>query len=434
MSVQVKPIVAAIDHKPGCRGGRACKPEECKRHLGEGWWVHISVKRPDGQVLRERVQSPASGKANALRWGEQRAAHLLAHGKGEATAGIGAERTVAQLITEWLTKREEQGAPSLAQERTRLNEYVLPALGEVNVSELKSEHLEQLITGLQKRESRKGGVLAPRTIRSTYFLFKQVLRRLAQKAVLLEEGILPIKKDKDPKWRLGARFNRLEVEALISDVRVPLERRVAYAVEFLSGVRTGEASALKWIDYDALDEPLGRLRCYASWNTELGKVTETKTETPREIPVHPVLASVLAEWKLTGWAQVHGRAPKADDLILPSTKGGHRSVNYALKCFNRDLATLGLRKRRHYDSRRTFISLALDAGASKDVLRFITHPPPEGDAFDLYQTPSWPARCQQVLCIRMDPRRGAVIGIGQADQAPKAAEFGSGLVPSARTG
>src|SRR5262249_30179234 len=147
---------------------------------------------------------------------------------------------------------------------------------------------------------------------------------------------------------------------LITDDRIPEIRRVAYALEFLTGLRTGEASALKWEDYEPNVEPLGRLHCYASYSTEHDAVKQTKTEAPKEIPVHPVLAKVLASWKLSGWKRQFKRDPKPGDLIIPSTEGGHRCSHYALKAFNKDLATLELRKRRHYDSRRTFISLALD--------------------------------------------------------------------------
>jgi len=45
-------------------------------------------------------------------------------------------------------------------------------------------------------------------------------------------------------------FTASEVEQLISDPRVSLHRRVAYAIEFLTGLRTGEVSALVWGDYE----------------------------------------------------------------------------------------------------------------------------------------------------------------------------------------
>ncbi len=43
-----------------------------------------------------------------------------------------------------------------------------------------------------------------------------------------------------------------------------------------------------------------------------------KTEVPRRMPVHPTLAKILAAWRLGGWAEMMGRAPKADDLIVPN--------------------------------------------------------------------------------------------------------------------
>ena len=44
----------------------------------------------------------------------------------------------------------------------------------------------------------------------------------------------------------------------------------------------------------------------------------TKTEVPREVPVHPVLATVLAEWKLRGWKELMKRDPTPEDLVIPS--------------------------------------------------------------------------------------------------------------------
>lgn len=68
-----------------------------------------------------------------------------------------------------------------------------------------------------------------------------------------------------------------------------------------------------------------------------------------------------------------------------------------LKKFHQDMVRLGLRPRRQHDLRRTFISLRLGDGASKDILRWITHAP-EGDLIDDYTTLVWrpalPGGCQ----------------------------------------
>jgi hypothetical protein len=130
--------------------------------------------------------------------------------------------------------------------------------------------------------------------------------------------------------------------------------------------------------------------------------------TVHEVPVHPTLAKVLGAWKLTGWCERMGRAPKPEDLIIPTIVGTHRDVRKALEDFHEDLARRGLRRRRHYDSRRTFISLGLDRGASKDVLQSITHPRP-ADAFDLYRTPSRAARCEAIAKLHVELRTGQVV-------------------------
>jgi integrase len=86
-----------------------------------------------------------------------------------------------------------------------------------------------------------------------------------------------------------------------------------YAVMFLGAMRFGEAAALTWRDYDAKASPLGKLVVEKSYSSKTHDVKATKTDNPREMPVHPTLARILAEWKLEGFGAFMGRAPKPDD-------------------------------------------------------------------------------------------------------------------------
>ena len=115
-----------------------------------------------------------------------------------------------------------------------------------------------------------------------------------------------------------------------------------------------------------------------------------------------------------------GRAPEPDDLVLPTPpppkgKGRHspawemRDKNYTRKCFLRDLRTLGIEHRRVHDLRRTFISLAREDGADKDILRRGTHQPPK-DVMELYTTVEWRKLCEEVAKLRillLDPAQKA---------------------------
>jgi hypothetical protein len=44
-----------------------------------------------------------------------------------------------------------------------------------------------------------------------------------------------------------------------------------------------------------------------SYNSKAGREKNTKTEAVKQVPVHPTLAAMLAEWKLGGWPSLVGR-------------------------------------------------------------------------------------------------------------------------------
>jgi hypothetical protein len=145
-----------------------------------------------------------------------------------------------------------------------------------------------------------------------------------------------------------------------------------------------------------------------SYSTKKRKVKGTKTENPREMPVHPTLARILAEWKLLGFERLTGRKPRPEDPIVPSRRGAYRNVNASLRRFHEDLERIGLRARRQHDARRTFISIARADGAVADTLHFATHGP-DGDIMDDYTTLPWPALCAEVAKVRINLREGKLL-------------------------
>ena len=106
---------------------------------------------------------------------------------------------------------------------------------------------------------------------------------------------------------------------------------------------------------------------------------------------------------------------------MPARGGGHRNVSYSLKTLHEDLELLGLRKRRHCDTRRTLVSLAQADGARKDVLRWVTHGP-TGDIVDLYTTLPWSTLCEAVACLRIGMKGAKVLQL-----RPATAEDGRGV-------
>lgn len=444
--VKLRPYVVAVNHVSGCprlesgqggrnQGRRHCAPG-CER-VTKGWEVDLALRLPDGTRIRERVKAPVTAKSAALRWAQDREAALHADAAKAGVRRTEDERQhskmiVSELVDAWLDRRERSGVGSLLDERTRLRSHVLPLLGKIPIAELRPRHVRDMVATLRAKKSRLGGVFGPRTVRHIYATLHHVLHDAVVDEILpanpcvLKRGELPKKADKDPTWRSGAVFIREEVESLISDERIPEDRRVLYALEFFTGMRCGEAAALPWRAYDSKLEPLGRILVATSYNSRSKKVKGTKTEQPREVPVHPTLARILASWKLSGWRRAFKRQPTPDDLVVPAHEGGSRNVCYSLMAFHDDLDRLGLRKRRHYDTRRTFISLAQADGARKDVLRWVTHGP-SGDIFDAYTTLPWATLCEAVGYLKVGIKEGKVVSIRAPQDAAELLAVGDGL-------
>lgn len=283
--------------------------------------------------------------------------------------------TVNRYAERWIKDRRDRRIGSARDDETRLRRHALPQLGELVLAKVRPSHLRALIRSLKAKVGQDRKQLALRTVRHVY----GVLHRMFEDAVAdeliasnpcaIKRGELPAKIDKDPTWRSSAVFTREEVERLISDEEIPEERRVLYALLFLTGMGIGEVAALRWRAYANSSKPLGRLLVATSFNRKKKAEKSVKTDRPREVPVHPTLAKVLAGWKLSGWQKLMARAPNADDLLICTADGNHLKDNLVYDAFQRDLGLTGLRARRVHDARRYAAFGISDAHSSVFRLR-----------------------------------------------------------------
>jgi integrase len=362
---------------------------------------------------------------------EAEAQALLDAVEAQVAAGFepdGGPVTVKGYAAKWIEKRRKEGVVCVDDDEQRINAYLLPKLGKHHVADVRPRDAHAWASWLQhevksKRTKKK---LAPRTVLHivgivhAMFESARIDELVTANPIAFRRGDLPKKRDADPRWRALSVFTRDEVETIISaaEDKVPWDRRVLYALWFLGGFREGESSALRWRVYDDTLSPLGRIEVFESYNTKLKRTSSDKTETPRMVPVHPVLAAILAEWKLTGWRRYskNARAPQPDDLIVPSRLGRNRTGNMMRKRFYEDLERLGLRKRHPHACRRTMISLCRADGARQDLLTWITHGPPDSVQDD-YTTFPWATLCAEILKLNIRRRTGDVIALPRAASA-----------------
>ncbi len=310
--------------------------------------------------------------------------------------------TVSAYARKWIGERKGRGIASADDDERRLR-HVLPQLGSMELADVRPRHVRDVVRALMA-----AGKLAPRTVRHVYGVLRVMFNDAVTEELISSTPCtlrerrqeLPAKRDKDPLWRRSAIYSREEVEALLSDARVPEDRRVLYAIVFLASLRIGEASALRWSRYDAQAMPLGRLVVAKSFSHQRKQEKGVKTDNPREVPVHPVLAQVLEEWRREGWERMLGRAPTAEDLMIPSREGEYRRATHVLRRLHYDLEQLGLRPRCTHDARRAFISLAQADGAQPHILKWVTHGPPK-DIVSSYTTLPWDTLCGEVAKLRL---------------------------------
>ncbi len=370
--------------------------------------LYAAIKSASGEWVKVATGFNVGQERQATRFMRD----LEARRDSEQQHGVSADGgpiTLSHYVKTWNAERQQLGLADIKNTEARLRDHVLPVLGDMPIAEIRARHVVDLFKRL-----RTSGKLAPKTIYNIYANMKAVFRD-AQMADLVDATPCVLTKyqlgenvDKNPEWRSTAIYSRDEMEQLLSDLRVPFDRRVYYALEGIGALRLGEAAGLRFRHFDAAKEPLGELLIATSYNKG-----RTKTKVPRRMPVHPTLAAMLAEWKLQGWVEMMGRAPAPNDLVVPMppehaarrrsdpNAEPMRTKTYVFKRLRDDLKALGLRHRRGHDLRRTMISLARTDGARKDILELCTHTPKKGSTIDLYTTFPWPALCEEVAKLRV---------------------------------
>ncbi len=388
--------------------------------------------------FRLKIGEKWKGLRTDFKVGQERAAGvMLEQMERTRTAGgeivPGGPVTVAAFAKTWLERRRSE-VITWKNDESALRLRVLKAIGHMRLDEVRPRHLITMVNEWKR-------TLAPRTIYSDYSVVSALFRDaclddlLTSTPCMLKKRQLGPKVDKDPEWRSKAQFTTTEVRRLISDDRIPMDRRVFYALEALAGLRLGEVSGLLWRNCGVQPEhpPLGMVLVAFSYGRPF-----PKGNVCRPVPIHPTLATMLAEWKLHGWAQLMGRQPTPDDLVVPrvpgtsSRFGPWRRKGYVYDHFENDLKMMGLRHRRSHDLRRTFISLARSAGAMTDILRRATHKPPT-EVIEGYTTYEWEVVCREVLKLRIEQETGEAIVVIPGTSAVTASGFATVLLPAAAT-
>ncbi len=374
---------------------------ERRRRSGTVYYVSFVW---NGHQVQERA---GTDKRQALQLERQRKREVRdGTYRAEKKAG---STTLANYVDGWLQARRVRGVRTVADDETRLRMHVVPLIGAKRLDNVTRKDILDVVDRL-----RSGGRLAPKTIRNVYGTLRTLFRdALLEELVTIDPCVLPRGALPSPREvsssaarRKPSVFSRGEIRLLLTDERVPADRRMLYALLFLTGMRHGEAVGRRWRDLDESAVPLGAMTVATQYRDE-----PLKTKTPRVVPVHPVLAELLTAWKRSGFKRFFLREPRPEDFIVPSRTWKCRISGTSHKGLQDDCKAIAIPGRRVHDTRHTFISLARRDGARKDVLERITHNA-VGDIVDRYTTFDWAPLCDAVASLRL-----SLVPAAQSDSA-----------------
>lgn len=245
-------------------------------------------------------------------------------------------RDLAEEVREM--KRRRLRASSFAALEHALDRILLPEIGHLKPGQLGPDRLARLIRDLEARG------LAPSSIRRYLTPLSAIFKLAIRRGIVPTSPLALLSDDERPRGG-GIRDHRVwspeEIARLIAAAETLATRREAqfnYAplihLLALTGLRVGEALALRWGDVDLL---AGELHVRGSWSRTENAVTATKTEAgARTVPLAPGVVDVLV--------RVKPEDASDDDFVFASKRGGRPISywNFRKRGFERALEEAGL--------------------------------------------------------------------------------------------
>lgn len=384
---------------------------------GKTYWCNY--RSPAGERVFESCGTRDRREAQAFLAGIKRSLRDGTWVHPKEREGSTAPTTVRAYAARWIERRRGLGVRNVGDEERWVHQWLVAEHGDRPIAEITKADIRAAVHTMRTTPSElTGRPYAPRTIRSAY----EAIRVMFADALDDEEIVatpctlsvrkreLPTKRDADPRWRSQSVYTRDEAETLISDERIPLDRRVYYGLQLLGGVRASEAAGLRWRDLDMAAEPLWHL-LVATQASGTDEERRTKTGDVKDVAVHPSLRKLLTRWRVEGFALRFKRHPEPGHFIVPSRRGPEIArTKTALRRLKQDLGRLGLRAegRGRHSMRSTMLTLAEIDGCNMSILARMTHRTPMyGGALSGYLRPGFEALCAEVVKLKIELRQVA---------------------------
>lgn len=306
--------------------------------------------------------------------------------------------TVSDLARRWVKWREslmgkDWEPATVSNNRSHVKRHIIPRIGKHAVTDVTPRVVAEFIRSL---------TCSPNTARNVYrSLVAMFSDAMSQEWVKLDfnpaEGdsakrAVPDAMTKAQEVQADTRFSIGECQRLVSDPRIPTERRVKYLVALTLVARDGEVMGLSWgaIDFEARTVRIfqaAKIRRYAS-DPSVGAPKTQKSR--RTVPLHHATAAALQDWKRLTERSIGARVDPSHP-VFPGRKRDEFTRTHAAKLLRVDLVRLGIREKvagvnlQFHHLRHTALNVLRESGVESAVRDYLAGHSPRGVGEGTYQ-------------------------------------------------
>jgi integrase len=276
--------------------------------------------------------------------------------------------SVGEFLTRtWMpNKRRHVRATTAYRYAWFIDRYINPAIGDIPLRRLRSDHLDGLYEQLAPTGGRTGTGLAPKTIAEVHMIVRAALGDAGSRELVSRNVAHHVRSRRRPPAQAAARsWTALELNQFLTAAR---SQRLYPALHLAAhtGMRRGEVVGLKWSD---LDSPRSRLSISRSLQNVGGRPIEfgVKTRTSRRtVELDHHTCDLLVRWRrrLQRDLLPHG----ADDWMFCNTSGRFLNPESITQLFDRIVQRSEVARIRFHDLRHTHASLLVADGVAIKVV------------------------------------------------------------------
>jgi integrase len=282
--------------------------------------------------------------------------------------------TVTQYLNRWMADyaTNNVSAATLVRYKGIITNHLVPAIGRIQLSELRPAHIQRAYAEDLKdggRKDRRGGALSARTVLQHHRVLREALAHAVRWQLIARNPADAVSPPKPSRHEMRV-LDREEAQKLLASCSDdPLHCLLHVALT--TGARLGELLALRWSDIDAVSGTLRITRSAQRLPRDGIVFHAPKTHRSiRPIALSPVTLRILRTHRISQAEQrLAVGSPYTDrDLVFANVLGEPLDGTAVTKRFQQLALAADLGHLRFHDLRHTAATLMLSAGTHPKIV------------------------------------------------------------------